>query len=678
MSDISIPGVSSKYNTTKLIADLVAAERIRLTRMEEDVKSLETTKSTWRQVNRDLGDLQRSVKALYGFENPFSERNAVSSDERILSATASRTAPFDKYSIIVKQVATADRFITPSIPRSFRVVAGTYTFKVGDESLSLRYRGGSVDDFTQRLSEKGEGLIRATTVRDTSETQVLMIEAIPTGADNRLIFEDDARRLGLETGMMQVAETNEGKVSFGDAFSQVMTAQGSPAPTGSLELTEAGMLVKPSASALLPFDSAVPVEDGMVLEYRYRTIEYGEDELTPPIPPGPTWPEVPDGSFQGLEVQSTPNSFPLPPGKPQLPPEAVDDWDVFGAQGPTGVTPLPPIVRSDEFRVVRIEADTLPPVVDGIILDNGNTRRGVEIADVRLYNPARQGNLEPVNSAGRAGDAVIQFRGIEARRPTNAIDDLVDGLTIDLKRPSPDPVELTVEPDTKTAKEGIIRFVFSYNQLLTRIIVLGSDDPSVIDELEYLSDGERTDLEEQLGSLRGDLSLNQLKNRLQAIVSSPYETREGSDLSLLAQIGISTNASSGNVGGALDFSKLRGYLEMDEEKLDNVLASDISTVKELFGSDTSGDLIIDSGVAWAVDKYLTPYTQTGGFVNIRITGIDNQIDSTKDDISDYKEYLDDYEANLKRQYGNMEGMLNSLERSSQELDNFSRQQGSGR
>jgi flagellar hook-associated protein 2 len=164
LSDISIPGVSSKYNTTKLVEDLVAAERIRLTRMEEDVESLETTKSTWRQVNRDLGDLQRAVKGLYGFENPFSERNAVSSNDRILSASASRTAPFDEYSIIVKQVATADRFMTPSIARSFRVEAGTYTFKVGDESLSLRYRGGSVEDFARRLSDKGEGLIRAATV----------------------------------------------------------------------------------------------------------------------------------------------------------------------------------------------------------------------------------------------------------------------------------------------------------------------------------------------------------------------------------------------------------------------------------------------------------------------------------------------------------------------------------
>ncbi len=190
MPDISIPGVSSKYNTTKLVEDLVKAERIRLTNMEGQVEDYETTKKTWRQVNRDLGELQRAVKALYGFENPFSEKNAVSSNERILTASADRIAPFENYSVRVKQVATSDRFMTPSLQQDFRVERGTYSFQVGDKSVSLKYKGGTLSDFVRRLNKKAEGLIRATTVRDTSSSQVLMIEAIPTGRENRLVFKE--------------------------------------------------------------------------------------------------------------------------------------------------------------------------------------------------------------------------------------------------------------------------------------------------------------------------------------------------------------------------------------------------------------------------------------------------------------------------------------------------------
>ena len=54
MSDISIPGVSSRYNTTKLIDDLMEAERIPLARMEEDVTAFESEKKNWQQVNRNM------------------------------------------------------------------------------------------------------------------------------------------------------------------------------------------------------------------------------------------------------------------------------------------------------------------------------------------------------------------------------------------------------------------------------------------------------------------------------------------------------------------------------------------------------------------------------------------------------------------------------------------------
>jgi len=677
VSDISIPGVSSKYNTSKLINDLVEVERIRLTNMEEDVSALEETKTTWRQVNRNLGNLQRSAKSLYGFENPFSEKTAASSDERILTASATRTAPFDEYSITVKQIATSDRFLTPSLDRSFRVESGNYTFHIGDEIVTLRYRGGTVDDFANRLSTKGEGLIKATTVRDTPDTQVLMIEAVPTGASNRLVFDDEAITLGLQTGMMREARSSEETISLNNVIENPKTVSGTDAPVESINLIEDGLLVKPQSSLVLPFDKTVIPEEGMVLEYRYRTVDYDENQLTPAQPPGPLWPDVPAGRFQGIEITGTSNAIDIPDGAAWAPPERVEDWNVLNVESSNGTFRLPHLSSSEGFKLVQVYANQLPADITAILLDNRNTHRGIEIADIRLFDPNRQGNLEPANPIGNAGDALIEFRGIEARRPTNSINDLVDGLTINLKRASSDPVDLSITPDTETAKEGIIKFVYNYNQLLTRILVLTSDNSGVIDELEYLSDDERKNLEDQLGSLRGDISLNQMKNRLKTIISNPYPTRAGADPSLLAQIGVSTNASSGNSGGALNFSKLRGYLEIDEEKLDGFMESEIDAVKDLFGKDTSGDLIINSGVAQAIDQYLTPYTQTGGFVSNRISRIDGQIDSTKDDMSDYEKHLEDYEADLKRQYGTMEATLNQLESSSRGLDNFNRQQNNG-
>lgn len=679
MSDISIPGLSSKYNTSKLVEDLVAAERIRLTRMEEQVEELNTTRSTWRQINRALSDLQREAKSLYGFENPFSDRNVISSNERVLSAAASRTAALDTYSIEIKQVATSDRFLTPSMDRAFRVESGKYTFTVGDRRVSLQYRGGTVDDFARRLTAKGEGIVRAATVRDTTNTQVLILEAVPTGSENRLLFEDDARDFAISTGMMRVSPAQEKRITPKDLAGEFLSVSGAPLPPQSVRISDESIHIQPSTSLRVPFGEETDIADGMVLEYAYRTVEFTDEDLEPPKPPGPLWPETPHGLYRGIKVRSSPNSIRLPSSpNTYLPPERVDDWTPLKAEGRTNTLELPPISQTGGFKVVRVEGDDLPSDMTALLIENDNTHRALEIKDIRLFDPSKTGDLEPVQAADTAGDAIVEFQGIEARRSTNMIDDLIEGVTLNLERPSSEPVDLKIEPNTETAKDGIIRFVFSYNQLLTKLLVLTSNDQKVLDELSYLDEDQRAEMEEQLGRFRGNTTLTQLRSRLQSIITNPYPTSEGAELTLLAQIGISTNASSGIVGSTVDYSKLRGYLEIDEEKLDSFLASRIGGVKDLFGSDTTGDLLINSGVAKALDNYLTPYTQTGGLTGNRIAGIEGSIEDTKEKIADYEEYLKDYEADLKRQYGTMEAMLNQLENSSKELDNFSRQQGGNR
>jgi flagellar hook-associated protein 2 len=193
-----------------------------------------------------------------------------------------------------------------------------------------------------------------------------------------------------------------------------------------------------------------------------------------------------------------------------------------------------------------------------------------------------------------------------------------------------------------------------------------------VNEIDYFTDEEREKALEELGTFRADITLMQLKNRLQRITSSPYETSLERELSMLSQIGISTNASVGG-GGSVNVSKLRGYLEINEEVLDKSLQTNSRAIKELFGQDTDGDLVIDSGAGYELDRFLNPYIQTGGIFSTKIRMLDNGISDTNDEIEDYKEYLADYESDLKRKYGSMEGMLNQLESNSSSLDTFNQQ-----
>ena len=137
---------------------------------------------------------------------------------------------------------------------------------------------------------------------------------------------------------------------------------------------------------------------------------------------------------------------------------------------------------------------------------------------------------------------------------------------------------------------------------------------------------------------------------------------------MLSQIGISTNAS--NYSGYTP-SKLRGYLEIDEKKLDAELEKHLDDIKNLFGYDTDGDLVIDSGIGYRLDNQLTGYVQSGGIFSMKTSSLDSRIKSSEQRISRLESQMADKEAELRNKYGQMESTLNSLENQQSTILNFS-------
>jgi flagellar hook-associated protein 2 len=140
----------------------------------------------------------------------------------------------------------------------------------------------------------------------------------------------------------------------------------------------------------------------------------------------------------------------------------------------------------------------------------------------------------------------------------------------------------------------------------------------------------------------------------------------------LGNIGISTRADASTGFSA---NKLRGYLEVDVKKLDLALAERPAEVRNLFGHDSDGDLIVDRGVAYQLDQGLRPYTQRNGILALRSTTMNSHITDSEAKIRRLEGQLDTKEADLRQKYSQMEAVLNSLETQSNALDNFSRPQG---
>ena len=166
-----------------------------------------------------------------------------------------------------------------------------------------------------------------------------------------------------------------------------------------------------------------------------------------------------------------------------------------------------------------------------------------------------------------------------------------------------------------------------------------------------------------------DFSLTNAKSSLQTITSGSYKYDADAQITMLSQIGISTNASGSSSG--FSESRLRGYLEIDEKKLDSALQNNLDSVKKIFGYDSNGDLIIDSGIGYAMDKQLGAYVQMGGIIASKTATLDTQIKNTQVQITKLQSQLDDKETQLKEKYGQMESTLNSLQTQQDSISNFS-------
>ena len=650
----SIPGVSSKYDSEETIEKLVEVESIPLARMEREKQTYKNQKRAWLSLNQRMTAVRETAGNLYGFQNPFNNRIAGSSDESILTATADRTAVEDEVSIQVKRVAGADRFISKSLPKDYKAPAGTYRFRVGEEEIRVNFRGGTLKELADAINSKAGDLLEASVVSDSKSTQVFLIESKKTGARNQLSFFDQAATFGEEAGIIERSLEASRSIQLKRYPEETLT-------------------LNPVSEAKIPLSPPHTMKANMVLSLEVRVQRLPEEAYQEPTPPpGPAIPSVGGIDFEGIAVESARSRTVLPPWEPPEPLERVDDPKILFVQEGDSVTALPPLQDSEQFVSLQFEASQLPPRIDSLIVRNRNTHRIVQIRNIRIYDKTARGDYRAVNPLSSAEDAVIVMNGIEITRESNEIDDLLPGVNITLHGSGDQPVSLSVARDLESIKEGLFNFIGYYNQLLMHVDILTRQDEGVLEAAVFLDDDEKEQAEEDLGLFRGNTTLMQLKSRLQRIMMDPHPTDGGQALSLLAQIGISTSGGQFQTSGVVDRTRLRGYLQIDDDKLEESVNRMGDWVKQLFGYDSDNDLAIDSGAAYQLDNYLKAYVGIGGIVSNRMAALDNSIARKDREIERYNEHLEDYEAALRKKFGAMEGALNNLEKSSQAIENLNR------
>ena len=504
MSDIFVPGLRSRFNTEQIVDDLMRLERVPRERAERNVERLEFERTFWEDLSTRARSLQESARHLFSFQNPFSDRSINSSDTSVITGTANRQALEQELGFTVKQMAASDRFLSGPLEENFRVESGTYVFTVGNEEISLDFRGGTLREFSDALNRRGRDLVHSSLIAVRPGTRSLLIESRVTGEENRLGFAGDALSLGQATGMIEII---------------------------------------------------------------YNTEAFEQDEI-------------------------------------------------------------------EQNEIV---------------------------------------SFRPLNPVSTARDSIIVMEGIDIFRPGNEVDDLMPGVTINIRGLSDRPVRLSVETDREAIKDSIITFVGNYNRLMAELNILTRNDPRVLEEITYFSREEREEYRDRLGAFASDASLLQMRNNLVRAVTTQYPTSDDQNISLLNHIGIGTDARRSGASAGFDASRLRGYLEIDERVLDQAMISNLPAIRELFASSTTGDILPDTGVAFSVHALIRPFSETGGLVSMRTGNMNSRIAQENTRIETLDRQLTAREADLRRQYSIMEGAFNRMEQMSGSLDRFQQQ-----
>jgi len=294
--------------------------------------------------------------------------------------------------------------------------------------------------------------------------------------------------------------------------------------------------------------------------------------------------------------------------------------------------------------------DGVGGTVSKLVLTSKNTGTANNISITATEDPAVPGlsNLvyDPVSSGitnlteqNAAQDAKVLVDGQVATRSSNSIDDIIQGVTLDLKTAATGTVfNVDVTLDEESIKKVTEGFVSAYNGLMSIVKDLGKFDPTG----------------DQSGALIGDSTLRNVQSQMRQAVGSPVSSAS-SGYNSLAMIGITMDRD--------------GVMFLNDSDFSAALKNNLNAVSDVFSS--------SDGVAVRLDTRLDQYLNTGGTFDVQTKSLNNQLNRLSKDRDTVQVRLDNLERGLMKQFIAMDVAVGQFQSTgaylAQQLSNLSRQ-----
>jgi flagellar hook-associated protein 2 len=644
-----------------MVSKIVDAERVpKQQRISNERTTIDASISAYGRLRESL-DTMKNLMANFRQEKAFAARTVETTDDKIVSATATTDAIAGKYAVDVLQLAQSHKVASDVLPQDAKFGPGKLHISLGDDSFNINVRSSSklVDVVRGINGAKDNSGVRASLINDVEGPRLILASNL-SGKDQQIKITVDAeqgnplRKFAYLTFEDRVRTLEEARAAAEEVLGPLQTPEhsdesvmldenGNPLPSdiqrphGDLDgvstepvsaagaaAAKAGLeaLDKANERASWRPEDRIPgwteTASGTLLDsYEEPELELDEKAIAK-APDVPGWSNSASGTLTDSYVTTKEAKQLLEQEKAEIEQKIADEKQELDAKVERG--------ELTEEQAKQIHWAKLDPA-ERERLEKIETAEA-KIDQAQMMFEGYRGMTEV--QAGQ--DSVVLLDGVaRLTSHNNVIEDAIEGVDLTLKGksgPNQTPAEIGVEYDRQGVRRDIENFVAAYNSFYQTSQSLASIDP----------------LTGQKGPLAGDSTVRSADARLKSVFSTQIE-KAPENLKSLTEFGITTTR--------------QGTLEINYDMLDRQLNNNFNELEKFFGGNT--------GFAKRIEDAIHGITGITGSIRTRERSLTEQNYRLNDDQLALDRRMESLEARTHAKFsamqdatGKMQGQLGAL------------------
>ena len=229
-----------------------------------------------------------------------------------------------------------------------------------------------------------------------------------------------------------------------------------------------------------------------------------------------------------------------------------------------------------------------------------------------------------------ATDASFKVNGLTVSRSSNTVNDVIDGVTLELYTSTSGAARLDLNRDTAGIKDNIQGLVTAYNDFEETLKILGD---------------RASEVEEFGGVLAGESLLQSVRTQVRNLVTGTSST-PGTTIKAARDVGLSIDRF--------------GKLTLDETKLDTALQNNFGEVSTMFSAGTNNQSIYSpaaAGLAGSAINSIEKMLLSTGLIDTQSKSATTQIAKYKDEMTALDERMEKLMTRYMSQFSVMESIV---------------------